>query len=111
MIQPSQKFFLSAILLVTASAGVAHAADPEPPACRPVQIAETTQCVKDQLKSFRKAKTYNETTTVADNSDGTKTVTFIFEPKCLHAAVPCRIASRSIISTVDCKAGTATCPG
>jgi hypothetical protein len=88
----------------------AGAAEPTGPACKPVQVAESTQCVKDQLKPLRDAKTYDETTTVTDNTDGIKTVTFIFEPKCLHDPVPCRTPSRSISSTVDCKTGTATCP-
>lgn len=88
----------------------ARAAEPTAAACKPVQIAEGTQCVKDQLKPMREAKTYNETTTVTDNADSVKTVTFIFEPKCLRAPTPCRIASRSVTSTVDCKTATATCP-
>jgi hypothetical protein len=47
---------------------------------------------------------------VTDNAESVKTVTFIFEPKCLRAPTPCRIASRSVTSTVDCKTATATCP-
>jgi hypothetical protein len=97
---------LSLLALACASSPTAGAA----PDCKPVQIAEGTQCVKDQLKAFRDAKTWNETTTITDNADGTKTVTFVFEPKCLRAPTPCRIASRSVSTTVDCKTGTATCP-
>lgn len=79
------------------------------PDCKPVQIAESTACVKDQLKPLRDARTYKETTTVTDNGDGVRTVTFVFEPKCLRDPTPCRIASRSITASVNCKAGTATC--
>jgi len=101
---------LSLLALACVSAPT-RAAEPPAPECKPVEIAETTQCVKEQLKPLRDAKTYDETTTVTDNSDGTKTINFIFAPKCLRAASPCRIASRNISSVVDCKAGTATCPG
>jgi hypothetical protein len=80
------------------------------PDCKPVQIAEGTQCVKDQLKPLRDAKAYDETTTVTDNSETTRTVTFTFEPKCRHDPTPCGTASRSLSSTVDCKTGTASCP-
>jgi hypothetical protein len=96
---------LSLLLLACATADL-KAAGPD---CKPVQIAEATPCVKDQLKPLREAKTYNETTTVTDNGDDTRTVTFIFEPKCLRAPTPCRIASRSVTTTVSCKTGTASC--
>jgi hypothetical protein len=99
------------LLALACVATPARAAEPPPPACKPVEIAEMTQCVKEQLKPLRDAKTYDETTTVTDNSDGTKTINFIFAPKCLHAPSPCKIASRNISSIVDCKTGTATCPG
>jgi hypothetical protein len=97
------------LLAVSAVAVPSGGAAPTAPACKPVQIAESTDCVKDQLKPLRDAKTYNETTTVTDNADGVKTVTFIFEPKCLKDPTPCKDPSHSISSTVDCKTGTATC--
>jgi hypothetical protein len=101
------KLFASLALLATACV-TAGAAAPE--ACQPVRVAEGTACVKEQLEPLRKAQTYKETTTVADNEDGTKTVTFVFEPKCLRAPTPCRIASRSVSAVVDCAAGAAVCP-
>lgn len=66
--------------------------------------------MKEQLAKLRQAKIYQETTTVADDPDGMKTVTFLFEPKCLRAPTPCRIASRSVVARVDCAAAAATCP-
>jgi hypothetical protein len=47
-----------------------------------------------------------ETTTVADDPDGMKTVTFLFEPKCLRADPPCR----RVIAKMDCATSAATCP-
>jgi hypothetical protein len=103
-----RKLLCSLSLLVLAcSTSDLKAAGPD---CKPVQIAESTPCVKDQLKLLRDAKIYNETTTVTDNGEDTRTVTFIFEPKCLRAPTPCRIASRSVEASVSCKTGTATCP-
>jgi len=102
--------FLLAASAVTVPSGGAAPMSPTSPACKPVQIAESTDCVKDQLKPLRDAKTYNETTTVTDNADGVKTVTFIFEPKCLKDPTPCKDPSRSVSTTVDCKTGTASCP-
>jgi hypothetical protein len=78
--------------------------------CKPIQIAEATPCVQEQLKPLRELKTYNETSTVTDNTDGTKTVTFVFNPKCLDDPTPCRLASRSVTAVVDCTTSTATCP-
>jgi hypothetical protein len=102
---------LLALARLTGPAGAAGTAESTTAtACQPVQVAEGTQCVKDQLKPLRDAKTYDETTTVTENSEATKTVTFVFEPKCRHDPTPCREASRSISSTVDCKTGKASCP-
>jgi hypothetical protein len=78
--------------------------------CKPVQIAEATPCVQEQLQPLREASTYNETSEVTDNADGTKTVTFVFNPKCLDDPTPCRLASRSVTAVVDCTTSTATCP-
>ena len=102
------KLSVALVLLASAACMPARAAAPE--ACQAVRIAESAACVKEQLAPLRKAKIYQETTMVEDNPDGTKTVTFLFEPKCLRAAIPCRIASRSVIALVDCTAAAATCP-
>jgi hypothetical protein len=99
----------SAVLLIVSTACLPVSAG-APKACRPVRIAESAACVKEQLAKLRAAKGFQETTTVADDPDGMKTVTFLFEPKCLRAAVPCRIASRSVIAKVDCATAAATCP-
>jgi hypothetical protein len=99
---------LSILVLACASAPAPSAADED--VCKPVEVAEATKCVQDQLAPLRDAKTYNETTTVADNGDETRTVTFVFEPKCLRDPTPCRIASRSVTALVACKTATATCP-
>jgi len=77
--------------------------------CKPVQIAEATPCVKDRLKPLRDAKIYKETTTVTDHGDGVRTVTFVFDPKCLQDPTPCHMASRNVTVSVNCTAGTATC--
>lgn len=97
---------IAAAACMPVSAGVAAASE----ACQPVRIAESAACVKEQLAKLRKAKIYQETTTVADDPEGTKTVTFLFEAKCLREPTPCRIASRSVIARVDCSTGAATCP-
>jgi hypothetical protein len=44
------------------------------------------------------------------NDDGTKTVTFAFNPKCLDDPTPCGLASQSVTAVVDCTTNTATCP-
>lgn len=78
--------------------------------CKPIKIAESTQCVKDQIDPLRSSGTYNETITVTDNGNGTYTVTFTYDPKCLNLNPPCGLASRIVTATVDCATGTATCP-
>lgn len=52
---------------------------------------------------------WRERDEVFDHGDGTMTMHFIYEPKCLTGKVPCRIASRMVAVWVDCKAQTATC--
>lgn len=79
-------------------------------ACKPIQIAEATPCVQEQLEPLRESTTYNETTKVADNEDGTKTATFVFNPKCLDDPAPCRMPSQSVTAVVNCTTDSATCP-
>ena len=101
-----QKLFL-ALVLVTLALTVAGPVDA---ACRPIKIAESTQCVKDQIDPLRSSGTYNETITVTNNGNGTYTVTFTYDPKCLNFNPPCGLASRIVTATVDCATETATCP-
>jgi hypothetical protein len=77
---------------------------------RAVQIAESTPCVQSQIQPLRSSGTYNESRVVTDNGDGTVTVQFIFEPKCLKFNPPCGLATQVVTATVNCAAGTATCP-
>ena len=77
---------------------------------RAVQIAESTPCVQDQIQPLRDSGIYNETRVVIDNGDGTVTVQFIFEPKCRKSNPPCGLATQIVTATVNCAAGTATCP-
>jgi hypothetical protein len=77
---------------------------------RAVQIAEATPCVQTQLQPLRDSGNYNERQTVTLNGNGTATVTFTFEPKCRHSNPPCLLADQIVTATVDCTAGTATCP-
>jgi hypothetical protein len=74
------------------------------------QIAENTQCVQDQVQPLRSSGIYNEHHTVTVNGNGTATVTYTFDPKCLNNNPPCGLASKIVTATVDCSAGTATCP-
>jgi hypothetical protein len=75
-----------------------------------VQIAEATPCVQTQVQPLRDSGTYNERQSVTLNGDGTATVTFTFEPKCRNSNPPCSLATKVVTATVDCSAGTATCP-
>jgi len=102
------KKLLCSLCLLTCACATAPVQGGEP--CKPIQIAEATPCVQEQLKSLRESDLYDETSSVTDNEDGTKTVTFVFDPKCLHAPNPCRVASHSVTAAVDCKTSTATCP-
>jgi hypothetical protein len=101
-----QKLFLALVLVTLALSVVA----PVAAACRPAKIAQDTQCVKDQIDPLRASGIYNETITVTDNGNGTYTVTFTYDPKCLNFNPPCGLASRIVTATVDCATETATCP-
>lgn len=103
-----KKLVCSLCLLAFAYVTTPAAQGAEP--CKPIQIAEATPCVQEQLQPLRESKIYNETSSVTDNPDGTKTVTFVFNPKCLDDPTPCRLASRSVTAVVDCTTSTATCP-
>lgn len=98
-------FALALVLVLMAAVGVRPAAAN---ACtgQAVQIAESTQCVQDQLQPLRNSNLYHESRTVTDNGDGTVTVTFIFTPKC----GTCGLATRIVTAVIDCATGTATCP-
>jgi hypothetical protein len=74
------------------------------------QIAENTQCVQDQVQPLRDSGQYNEHHTVTVNGDGTATVTYTFDPKCLNSNPPCGLSSKIVTATVNCSTGTATCP-
>ncbi|HEX6899855.1 MAG TPA: hypothetical protein VF789_09080 [Thermoanaerobaculia bacterium] len=63
--------------------------------CKPIKIAEATPCVQDQIKPLRDSGIYDETVTVTDNGNGTYTVTFVFDPKCLKLTPPCGLPSRN----------------
>jgi hypothetical protein len=87
------------------------AAQPAAAVCQhAVQIAESTSCVQQQIQPLRDSNMYKETRTVTENGDGTATVTFTFTPKCLDNPTPCGLATQIVTATVDCSAGTATCP-
>jgi hypothetical protein len=101
-----KKFLCSLSLLTLACATGPAGADSS---CKPVKIAEAEKCVQDQLEPLRGSTNFNETSKVDDNEDGTKTVTFVFEPKCLHGPNPCRVANRVVTAVVDCAARSATC--
>jgi hypothetical protein len=79
-------------------------------ACKPIVIAEATPCVQEKLAPLRDSNSYNESTRVTNNDDGTKTVTFTFNPKCLDDPTPCGLASQSVTAVVNCTTNTATCP-
>jgi hypothetical protein len=88
----------------------AYITDPaQAAACQPIQIAEATSCVQEQIQPLRDSNEYKETTNVTNNDDGTKTVTFTFNPKCLNDPTPCGLASRSVTAVVNCTTETATC--
>lgn len=103
------KKLLCSLCLLTWACSTAPVQGGEQP-CQPVQIAEATPCVQEQLKPLRESNDYDETSNVADNEDGTKTVTFVFDPKCLDDPTPCRVASRSVTAMVNCGTSNATCP-
>lgn len=96
-------FCLLILAYITAPAGAAEA-------CKPIPIAEATPCVQEKIQPLRDSNSYNESTSVTNNDDGTKTVTFTFNPKCLDDPTPCGQASQSVTAVVDCTTNTATCP-
>lgn len=102
-----QKLFVALVLLALA---VTLAGPVAATVCKPIKIAEATPCVQDQIKPLRDSGIYDETVTVTDNGNGTYTVTFVFDPKCLKLTPPCGLPSRIVTATVDCATGTATCP-
>ena len=102
-----QKLFVALVLLALA---VTLAGPVAATVCKPIKIAEATPCVQDQIKPLRDSGIYNETINVIDNGNGTYTVEFIFNPKCLNLNPPCGLPSRIVTATVDCNTGTATCP-
>jgi len=73
-----------------------------------MQMAKVTQCVQ-AMESQCSPATWRESHDVFDNGDGTLTINFVYEPKCLDDPVPCRIATRLAAVSVDCQAHTATC--
>jgi hypothetical protein len=52
---------------------------------------------------------WNERHDVFNNGDGTLTINFVYEPKCLDDPIPCKIASRLAVVRVAGKGHTAIC--
>jgi hypothetical protein len=73
-----------------------------------MQIARSTSCVQE-MGTVCPASGWNERQVMYDNGDGTLLVQIVYDPKCLDAPIPCKIASRMVAVTVDCTAKTATC--
>lgn len=75
-----------------------------------MQIAMHTLCVESQMAALDNPSVYKESCVMIDNGDGTMSVVFLYEPRCLDDPIPCRIATQAVFSTVDCTVRTATCP-
>ena len=71
-------------------------------------MAKATTCVQ-AMEAQCSPVGWRESYDVFDNGNGSLTINFVYEPKCLHDPVPCRIASRLVVVGVDCQAHTATC--
>jgi hypothetical protein len=78
--------------------------------CHAIKAAENAACVRAQVDPLRASTLYREVRSVHDIGDNCKCVEYIFEPKCLDARIPCRIASQVVTATVDCATEIATCP-
>jgi hypothetical protein len=75
-----------------------------------VHMAQSAGCVQAQLDLMQSSAMYKESSWAEDMGGGMMRVVFMYEPKCLDAKVPCRIATLSITATVNCNDNTVTCP-
>lgn len=96
-------FVILALMLTAAAPAGAYKA------CPAMATILSTPCVQTILQSYPQSFWYYESWSLADNGNGSMTMTCVMEPRCIDAPVPCRLASRLVEVTFDCKTGQAVC--